>query len=87
MPCADTVVTGNETNEQYENGKHTEQQNHSDACSPFCNCSCCGITITDCFKGEINTDISEFTISNYYTPIPSFVSMVPNDFWHPPQLG
>lgn len=91
MPCADAGIA-KETTQKYETAKQKEQHNHSDtnnsdACSPFCNCFCCGITIATIYSSEINNEIFTLGIPNYFAVTSSFLSTDPKAFWHPPQLG
>lgn len=47
VPCSDTVYARNDhrhtSTEQAHSHKHFKDPGHSDGCSPFCYCACCGV--------------------------------------------
>ena len=46
VSCSDaSVYTGN-TQTTVQKDSHSQDDHHSDLCSPFCTCSCCGMHIT-----------------------------------------
>lgn len=42
MPCGDTV-SNNDLQEQV--AQESEDHDHEDFCSPFCQCSCCSVSV------------------------------------------
>lgn len=49
VPCTDGVVNevcGSEKIELSDSGHSHEHSNHSDDCTPFCTCTCCGSIVT-----------------------------------------
>ncbi|KJD33785.1 hypothetical protein PK35_03255 [Tamlana nanhaiensis] len=55
MPCEDSVVADNEVKTEISQ-KHDSDHNHqdNDLCSPFCQCHCCHIHVTQCQATEYN---------------------------------
>lgn len=47
VPCSDGVSLRNDhrhaSTEQTESHRHLNDRGHSDSCSPFCYCACCGV--------------------------------------------
>ena len=87
LPCADAEETTMKEGscEFRSTQQHTDQQ-HDDACSPFCTCSCCAVfsvvaifpsaaALKPLFQSINGTHLSE-RLYNIVLPI-----------WQPPQLG
>ncbi|WP_143774408.1 DUF6660 family protein [Niastella vici] len=88
QPCADGDYSMNATKAKVTHSNIPQQQNkqdHNDACSPFCHCTCCA-----------GFSINHYSISISCLSIPSnktFTSFFPADIieisfpiWQPPQL-
>lgn len=90
IPCSDRMT---ESHTHLHSG--TEQSSHQehhdcskDSCTPFCTCSCCGISLT----------VANFHVFNLEKPIESYANidltekeypLVSNDqenIWQPPQV-
>lgn len=85
MPCADTnAMIDSHPKTELTKVSHQHDNHKSDACSPFCHCTCCaGFTITH-FNSSftiavpVNKQINSF--------LPSEVIDITLPVWQPPQL-
>ena len=85
MPCADGFIDGKPMAEIAENQSHSEED-HPDACSPLCHCSCCaGFSINHfipCVKNRL-----------CYRSSPTISFLIPEitgasfSFWQPPRYS
>lgn len=89
MPCTDAVTCEKDTHsEQASSHQHDHREDETDSCSPFCVCSCCGVSgvifsspklFFEKIK-KVNTPVlvstynSEFSSSYFYS------------FWQPPKI-
>ena len=88
LPCGDEVECAD--NDRYQTAFTTDGQqdhdNHSENCSPFCICACCGqlVTIASAhhFNVQPKTTISKPLIS-YSDP---YFEIIPQSIWQPPKL-
>lgn len=86
LPCADgAAVTGTTKTELIANSDHRDDD-HEDACSPFCQCACCaGLSISHLIPG--NT----YKINDYDRTYTSFshseIIEISLPIWQPPQLA
>jgi len=88
MPCRDgVVVRPGKSKIEFAKSSNSQQENHkTDACSPFCTCSCCA---------GVNFSFTQLSVDNivvYNTKhisafIPSSVRKVALPIWQPPQLA
>ena len=85
MPCNDRIEEAvAETSKTHQDHKDSTEK-HSDLCSPFCSCSCCGIQLTQAtysfyqLEQEIYPTYSE-TVS--YQPQKEFGIIY--GIWQPP---
>lgn len=87
MPCADDANAANSSKAKMELTKSTHQKDspQNEACSPFCQCSCCtGFTINH-FVATINV-IPQYNTNPISSFLPSDVREVALPVWQPPQL-
>ncbi|KXK18225.1 MAG: hypothetical protein UZ08_BCD001001973 [Candidatus Parvibacillus calidus] len=90
MPCEDIHHSESHSDELTEISCCTHNdQDHSDFCSPFCNCCCCG-TLTAFKTSEyiyptffFETHFSKYFIVRDIT----FVSSFNANIWQPPRIG
>jgi hypothetical protein len=83
VPCADVIIDGKQKTE-LANSQSQPDQDHNDACSPLCQCSCCaGFSISHVIASA--PPIALFSLK----PISSFFSSksieVAFSFWQPPR--
>ncbi len=86
MPCADNgnAMYGGKAKTQIT--KQSQQDdNHNDACSPFCTCSCCAGFSVNHFVASVTT-IPKFTNHPASRFLPSEIIEVALPIWQPPQL-
>ena len=87
-PCGDRISANPIEQNTTENTKHQgEKEKHSDSCSPFCTCSCCGVqTIAAEYHTfstkEIYISISKQIIS--YNPSVDLGAI--KGIWQPPKI-
>ena len=88
MPCADRTNAMNGTGKQEMVKASQQQDDHSktDACSPFCSCSCCSGTPIPQVLEKLTLATPE--IINSYYPFYSFsITGISLAIWQPPQLA
>jgi hypothetical protein len=84
-PCVDQLFTGQETTcVQYASGMDDSHSDHHDACSPFCTCSCCNVSM------EVTSGFILPASSPDYNEIDMFVTPQVSDtfspqIWQPPK--
>jgi hypothetical protein len=88
VPCADSSYSIKSGKVKAELTKGPSQDNdmgHKDACSPFCQCSCCaGFTINHIYK---STDgISILTEKKLFSHLPTDIADISLPIWQPPKL-
>ena len=86
MPCADTIeyaLHGTTTHADCS-GIHEHSPEENDGCTPFCNCDCCGVSITipELMSLEEVKEQVSFLYSVHYSFNYSF--QYTNSVWHPP---
>lgn len=84
VPCSDVHFSASEHTAQLSVHTHHDDQNHKDACSPFCHCNCCGsyaevlnpvsfvffhAPLLKIFQIKDSTIKKEFFISSYFGKI------------------
>lgn len=92
MPCSD-VDAQSSSQRAYSQVSMTEEHPHSDkkddACSPFCFCSCCQITVT-AFKIEPLLEIPSHVQFYYSNKIlfhkDNIAYLVYDHIWQPPKI-
>ncbi len=82
IPCADAGLDKSETS---ISAPETGGDNDDDACSPFCNCSCCSsfsIPVHQIFES-----ITKISASGYSLIGSDKLFEISLPIWQPPQLG
>jgi len=88
LPCVDDVFatnTGKASIESLSQNNQEEDQEHNDACSPFCHCTCCASFSIN----QTSLAISEILIysgKSYLSYLPPNIIEVSLPIWQPPQL-
>ena len=87
IPCADSDSLGSEAKyELAQTMPHDNDQDHNDACSPFCICSCCaGFSVVAKLLVTPTLFIPYQTAHTAYISERLFSIALP--IWQPPQLG
>ena len=88
LPCGDEVECMDE--ERYEtafnDNTRQDHENHSEICSPFCICACCGqvlnVLTTPYFALKPHFSVSSHT-AFYKDP---YFEIIPIAIWQPPKL-
>lgn len=80
-PCSDGVDS------HKHNTHQTEQQGHShdsDACTPFCTCSCCStvVVVKDLFYEVVNASLPQSVEISFFNKL--HPELVCQSVWHPP---
>jgi hypothetical protein len=88
LPCADEGFVMNTNNAKTAiTGQHNHQQDqeHKDACSPFCHCTCCaGFSINHPFVSVSSLSVIESKI--YTSWFSENLFEYSSSIWQPPQL-
>ncbi|HEX7358349.1 MAG TPA: DUF6660 family protein, partial [Ignavibacteriaceae bacterium] len=69
-PCTDKLVSKENIKLETVEKKANHQDDPSDGCSPFCNCSCCSIRVVP-KPSRIISFLPKETNSVYYQELPS----------------
>lgn len=86
MPCADDDACKNPAGSTSEVAhSHARQgDEHKDACSPFCHCTCCaGFSISHFITTDIQPEVSSKNLFNSY--LPANLTDISLSIWQPPQ--
>lgn len=67
---------------------HDHSQDLDDTCTPFCSCSCCGVTITTVqfYSHDLAVPIQFFSIKYQFPSDFDFLSQGTASVWQPPKL-
>lgn len=92
MPCADVfdeeILPNCNKSEQVFSELNHEHSEHTDLCSPFCLCNCCGMTSSFVHETQIHFAVQKFSIftltKTFY--ISDFKSAYHGKIWQPPQI-
>jgi hypothetical protein len=85
MPCTDGGNSMGKAKQEVVKSSHQQDYPKTDACSPFCSCSCCsGVPIPKVLAKLVLAKV-EFK-KQYYTFYSSSVKDVSLAIWQPPQL-
>ncbi|MEO8768549.1 MAG: DUF6660 family protein [Ferruginibacter sp.] len=89
MPCMDEPYAINQakSNAQISVAHNTNDHNDSDACSPFCTCSCCSSAVTFLTVGLLNQHAIFAPAKMYPSYLPSTIFEISLPIWQPPQLS
>lgn len=86
LPCADEGSPMNSKDLKSEMVNATPyDDDHEDACSPFCQCSCCAGFSIDHLVAENSSDINSYN-RTYTAFTHSVVIEISLPIWQPPQL-
>ena len=87
-PCSDVVAAPGDNHTVEQNQKKTETQKHSDNCTPFCTCTCCGaqFSTTTVAVLPVNIGITKYSqkVVSYTS---SFLQGALSGIWQPPKIG
>ncbi len=88
MPCTDGVNAIDKVRQEIVKASH-QQDSHSntDACSPFCSCSCCAASVLHSPFSKAQINKIEFQPENYPLYNVSFSTEAHNSIWQPPKLS
>lgn len=88
LPCGDKVECS--TKAQVKNSSSTNHQGHkhsSEACTPFCNCSCCAASAFNSSLLKLQTDKVYFQSVKFSLHNEDFNTEVFYSIWQPPKLS
>lgn len=90
LPCSDKKECNVRTEAKFSasnNNNHQQHKHNSEACSPFCSCSCCAASAfySPFFKAQVNK--IKFQSQSYPVYSVSFSTEVHNSIWQPPKLS
>lgn len=86
LPCADDGADADKSKTGIvKQNTHQEEQEHDDACSPFCHCTCCaGFSINHLFDAVSSLVIIDN--KSYTSYLPDNLIAYSPPVWQPPQL-
>ena len=86
LPCADDAASSEQVKTELISTADQRDTDHEDACSPFCQCSCCaGFSISHLVAG-IASEIKSY--NRTYTSFGhSEIIEISFPIWQPPQLA
>ncbi|MBS0424080.1 MAG: hypothetical protein JSR71_06575 [Proteobacteria bacterium] len=85
MPCKDNAATAKGKTVVIKNSSGQNHKDHSDACSPFCQCACCaGFSINHNIASISNIVI--YNSPSYSSFLPSQTIEIAYPVWQPPKL-
>jgi hypothetical protein len=87
VPCTDGAINHENTEEHHDHS--SSEDTHQDLCSPFCACSCCGVTFI--LNMIAHTDnlllLSSTTFKGVEIAFTSkFLSTTLGSIWQPPKI-
>jgi hypothetical protein len=86
MPCTDANAMNGKVRTEITNPSHQQENPLSDACSPFCSCSCCtGSPIPQYISKSIL--VKPELIKSYNPVYSSPIKEISLSIWQPPQLA
>uniref|UniRef100_UPI00373FC89A DUF6660 family protein n=1 Tax=Kaistella palustris TaxID=493376 RepID=UPI00373FC89A len=87
-PCGDVSARSKDRQSTVQHDKNSEKQQHSDNCTPFCTCNCCGAQLSVVSVKLLifpeDAPIYSEKINSYHS---LFQPGIPSGIWQPPQLG
>jgi hypothetical protein len=87
LPCVDEAIDFNKTFIEVSTAHHHHHDsNQTDACSPFCVCSCCSVTVdltTFVFETNPARTLQSQLIPYYKESFSTYFQPI----WQPPQLS
>jgi hypothetical protein len=85
MPCTDGANAMDKAKQEVVKASHQQDHPKTDACSPFCSCSCCSGTPIPKVLGKLILVKLEFKKEyNYFYS--SSIKGISLPIWQPPQL-
>ncbi|MGB3115728.1 MAG: DUF6660 family protein [Ferruginibacter sp.] len=88
MPCGDSMECNSHPEQKISSSADHQNHNHGvEACSPFCSCSCCAVSIVPAtfFKFQahkFNWRFNKYPLINF-----SIKSSISPAIWQPPRLS
>lgn len=89
LPCADAAGKMSDKSIQSSvvvNTGDQENQDHKDACTPFCHCTCCASTSINHFFA-VESSLVDFENLLYSSYLPENLFDFSPPIWQPPQLA
>ena len=87
LPCGDRLECNAKTEQKISaNTNHQQHKHTSEACTPFCTCSCCAASILFLSLTKAQSPKLIFTLKNYPIVNDSFFSQDFSFIWQPPKL-
>lgn len=88
LPCGDSTECNSKAEVKISvANNHQEHQHKSEACSPFCSCSCCAASAFYSPFSKVHVNKIEFQSEKYPLYNVSFSTEADNSIWQPPKLS
>lgn len=86
MPCTDGANAMGKGKQEIVKTSHQQDHPKTDACSPFCSCSCCSGTPIPQVLGKL-TLVKPELVKSYSPFYSSSIKGISLAIWQPPQLA
>ncbi len=88
VPCNDKTDNCAKTNQQYISSNTQQQHHHNfEACSPFCTCSCCAISVVNSQILKSHPIKVNWHFEKYPQYSVAITSQTLSAIWQPPRLS
>ncbi|MCH5684560.1 hypothetical protein LWM68_09955 [Niabella sp. W65] len=92
LPCGDARNECNNSPQQVkieQAAGHSHQNDHNDACSPFCSCTCCNIIAGFTLQPLKTIDLEPCLRGTLQYPIRNtfYISAYSRSIWQPPKIN
>lgn len=88
VPCSDVYNNCTDTNSKFQEASHSHSQDNDDHCTPFCQCSCCSVSVI-----KIQFKLPDFNLpQHFYTAKKTvikdcqIISGYFGNIWEPPKF-
>jgi len=86
LPCDDNASIAQIGNLTIELANHQNSQDHKDACSPFCHCTCCASFLLN-HTQPLPSTRNDSRPASFSCYLPAHLIEVSLPVWQPPQLS
>ncbi|WP_264551131.1 DUF6660 family protein [Flavobacterium sp. N2038] len=88
VPCSDVYNSCTDTNSKIQEASHSHSQDNDDHCTPFCQCSCCSVSVVKFqFKlPDFNLPQQTYTVKNSVIRDCQVISRYSGSIWQPPKF-
>lgn len=88
IPCSDSDECKDSVKQEISSATdHSEHEHSEEACTPFCTCSCCAISVycQSLFVMDLSNEVIPFAQVNDYQDY--FIKEIAISIWQPPKIA